>query len=388
MPNTILTLNVGSSSIKAAVFTAESLNLLFTIKVERLTTAPLFTIYNNTKTILLQQQLTTDHATIEIVTKKIIEWLQQQVITLQAVSHRVVHGGTDFYQPVLTDKTILDQLEKLSPLAPLHEPYNLAAIYWIKKNYPDLPQIICFDTAFHHTCSAVHQTMAIPKVWRDMGIRRYCFHGLSYESAMYHLATIAPQMIKKRLVLAHLGSGASLCGTVDGKSVSTTMAFSALAGLPMATRCGDLDPGALLFLLQSQGISAKVIEENLYKHSGLLGLSGYSDDIRDLLQRNSQDDQLAIAVFVQAIIHHMGATIADLMGVDGFIFTGGIGEHTAVIRQQVMQQMAWLGVKVDSNKNQDNASCISADDSQIPVYVIPCDEELMLAKHAKNMLML
>jgi acetate kinase len=303
--------------------------------------------------------------------------------TIVAVGHRVVHGGTRARGPVLVDAARLAELEALVPLAPLHQPHNLAAIRAVAARAPSLPQVACFDTAFHATQPEVAQAFALPRRFFDEGVRRYGFHGLSYE----YIASVLPEAaVAGRTVVAHLGNGASLCALAGGRSVATTMSFTALDGLMMGTRCGALDPGVLLYLMDRHGMDRPALERLLYQESGLLGVSGSSSDMRELLARSDQAAGAAVDLFVYRIDRELGSLAAALGGLDALVFTGGIGENAAAIRARVCRGARWLGVELDEEANARRGPCISGGDSRVSVWVIPTDEELMIARHVRGVL--
>jgi acetate kinase len=315
-------------------------------------------------------------------------WLRDELrIHPIAVGHRVVHGGADYDCPVLVDQVVVSRLDRLIALAPLHQPHNLAPIRSMLANYPELPQIACFDTGFHRTHRLVADRYAVPQQLHDEGVRRYGFHGLSYEYIARTLADVAPDIAKRRVIVAHLGSGASMCALKNGQSVESTMGFTALDGLPMGTRSGQIDPGVVLYLLSQKGMSAAAVQDFLYRDCGLKGLSGVSNDMRELEASDSPDAKLAIDHFVYRIALHAGMLAAALQGLDAFVFTAGIGENSAAIRAQVAEQLAWLGVTIDPNENTRHARLISRSGSSVPVYVLPTDEELMIAQHTLALLM-
>ncbi len=318
----------------------------------------------------------------------LFEWLEHNMPgrTLRCVAHRVVHGGEDFVAPVRVTPELLDQLDALSPLAPLHQLHNLAAIRVIAALEPALPQVACFDTAFHAGQDWVMQAYALPRRIREAGVKRYGFHGLSYE----YIASVLPDHLgaqaDARVVVAHLGNGASMCAMHKRRSVSTTMGFTALDGLMMGTRCGNLDPGVVMYLAGEMQMSQAEIEQLLYQESGLLGVSEISSDMRTL---ETSDDPLArsaIDLFVHRIAHELGGLAADLGGLDALVFTAGIGEHSAAIRQRVCKAAAWLGVELDEAANRGHSSRVSTDRSRVSAWVLPTNEELMLARHALSVL--
>jgi acetate kinase len=297
------------------------------------------------------------------------------------VGHRVVHGGSQFTGPTVITPEIVAALRRLVPLAPLHQPHNLAAIEAVSEQLPDVPQVACFDTSFHRSQPAVAQVMALPREIRDAGVQRYGFHGLSYEYIASVLPEVAPEIAGGRVVVAHLGSGASLCALKNGKSVDCTFSFTALDGLCMGTRPGSVDPGAILYMFQSLGLTAKQVETILYKQSGLLGLSGISSDSRELLQSNDPAARLAIDYFVYRAAKEIGAMAAALGGIDGLVFTAGIGENSAEIRRRICESCAWLGVEVDEDANHRHGPWISTRASRVSTWVIPTNEELTIARH-------
>ena len=315
-------------------------------------------------------------------------WLRDEMrIDPIAVGHRVVHGGPDYDRPVLIDHGVVARLERLVPLAPLHQPHNLAPIRSILSNFSTLPQVACFDTAFHRTHGPLADHYAIPHQLHAEGVRRYGFHGLSYEYVAKALVQVAPEIAKGRVIVAHLGSGASMCALNDGRSVESTMGFTALDGLPMGTRPGQIDPGVILYLMAEKGMSATNVQNFLYRECGLKGLSGISNDMRELQGSEDPHAILAVEYFVYRIALNAGMLAAALQGVDAFVFTAGIGENAAQLRARIMGRLAWLGVTLDPDENLRHAQRISGSDSNVPVYVIPTDEELMIAQHTLTLLM-
>src|SRR5882724_1237311 len=300
--------------------------------------------------------------------------------------HRVVHGGPDYDRPVLIDHGVIARLERLTALAPLHQPHNLAPIRTLLANFPALPQVACFDTAFHRDHDEVADHYAIPRRLHEEGVRRYGFHGLSYEYIAKTLPDFAPEIARARVIVAHLGSGASMCAIHGGRSVESTMGFTALDGLPMGTRTGQIDPGVLLYLMIAKGMSPAEVQDFLYRDCGLKGLSGVSNDMREL--QNSSDPHAAFAVdyFVYRVALQAGMLAAALQGLDGFVFTAGIGENSVGIRARIAERLEWLGVSLDPVENARHAPRISRADSRIPVYIVPTDEELMIAQHTLALL--
>ncbi|WP_440641403.1 acetate/propionate family kinase [Bradyrhizobium sp. PUT101] len=316
------------------------------------------------------------------------EWLREELsIHPIAVGHRVVHGGPNYDKPVLIDHGVVARLERFINLAPLHQPHNLSPIRSILTNFPALPQVACFDTAFHRTHGALADYYAIPHQLHAEGVRRYGFHGLSYEYIARTLPSVAVEIAKRRVIVAHLGSGASMCAMKDGRSVESTMGFTALDGLPMGTRPGQLDPGVVLYLMAEKGMSAVGVQDFLYRQCGLKGLSGVSNDMRELEKSEDPKAKLAIDYFAYRVGLNAGMLAAALQGLDAFVFTAGIGENSATIRARVVEQLGWLGVALDPVQNSRHARLISQPSSLIPVYVVPTDEELMIAQHTLSLLM-
>ena len=314
-------------------------------------------------------------------------WLREtQKIELAAVGHRVVHGGPDYDRAVVITKDVLKRLEQFSSLAPLHQPNNLAPIRTLMAKRPALLQVACFDTAFHRSHGPLADHYAIPEKFYREGVRRYGFHGLSYEYIAGRLPEFGPTIAKGRVIVAHLGSGASMCALANGRSVESTMGFTALDGLPMGTRPGQIDPGVILYLIAQRGMSAKDVEDLLYRQSGLKGLSGISNDMRELEASASPAAALAIDYFVYRIALNAGMLAAALNGIDAFIFTAGIGENSASIRARVAEKLAWLGIDFDSAANKTGGPLISKPHNKVAVYAIGTDEEFMIARHTVSFL--
>ena len=319
----------------------------------------------------------------------LLTWLREtpglpQVI---AVGHRVVHGANDFSDPQLLTPEILEHLEEFVPLAPLHQPHNLAGIRALLKVRPDLPQVACFDTAFHHGQPELAKVYALPKTYRDEGVQRYGFHGLSYEYIAGALAAALGRPATGRVVVAHLGNGASMCAMHDGQSVASTMGFTAVEGLPMGTRTGSLDPGVLLYLIERHGMGVRSLTNLLYKQSGLLGLSGFSNDMRDLLASPDPSARLAVDYFCYRIARELGSLAAALGGLDALVFTGGIGEHAAAVREQVCARSAWLGIEIDPAANASDNQRLDRPGSRTAVWVLPTNEELVIARHTRRLVL-
>jgi acetate kinase len=384
----LLVINAGSSSIKFAIYQKEasSAGLLADAagQIEGISSQPRFTVKNSSDDVLVDRKLTADEARNHMDAITIIRaWLSEYLTDgiLLAVGHRVVHGGQYYSVPVLIDAKILMELENLIPLAPLHQPHNLATIRALLETMPTLPQVACFDTAFHRTQPAVAQRFAIPRRFAEEGIRHYGFHGLSYEYIASILPTLEPTLVDARIIIAHLGSGASLCAIHNGRSIATTMGFSPLDGLVMGTRCGNIDPGVLLYLMDRHNMGARALEQLLYHQSGLLGVSGISNDMRTLLASDDPCAQEAIELFVYRTGREIGSLAAALGGLDALVFTGGIGEHSVIIRAKVCDQVKWLGLELDDFANEVGATYISTPDSKLSAWVVPTDENLMIARH-------
>jgi acetate kinase len=305
---------------------------------------------------------------------------------LIGVGHRVVHGGPEYVQPVRVDAKVVAALEQYVPLAPLHQPHNLAPIKAILARMPDLPQVACFDTAFHRSQPKVAQAFALPRAISERGVLRYGFHGLSYEYIAGALHHYSAQAARGKVVVLHLGNGASMCAMTHGRSVASTMGFTAADGLPMGTRCGSLDPGVILYLMDALGMSTREVEDVVYRQSGLLGVSGISSDMRVLLASDDPHAREAVALFVYRIGRELGSLAAALGHLDAIVFTAGIGENSAALRERVCRDAAWLGVEVDRAANARNGPCISTPASRVSAWVIPTNEELMIARHTRDLL--
>jgi acetate kinase len=302
------------------------------------------------------------------------------------VGHRVVHGGLAFAKPALIDDKVLAAIEELVPLAPLHQPHNIAAIRAVSAIAPKVPQVACFDTAFHRRAPPLAQQFALPRALTAKGVRRYGFHGLSYEYIMSVMPLVAPECAGGKLIVAHLGNGASMCAIAAGRSIATTMGMTALDGLPMGTRTGTLDPGVILYLLQHEGLDAKAVEHLIYEHSGLLGVSGLSSDMRTLIASDLPAAKEAVDLFVYRIGRELGSLAAALGGLDALVFTGGIGEHAVEIRARVCKDAAWIGVSLNDKANEAGDPRISRPASMVSAWVIPTDENLMIARHTRQVL--
>jgi acetate kinase len=305
---------------------------------------------------------------------------------LRAVGHRVVHGGPDYFGPVALTDDVTAKLEALIPLAPLHQPRCLAPVRTIRAIRPELTQIACFDTAFHHGMAPPASRFAIPRRYEARGVRRYGFHGLSFEYVAGRLATVAPELAAKRTVIAHLGNGASLCALRDGRSVDTTMGLTPLDGLVMGTRCGTIDPGVLLYLQQHEKLSVEEVQHLLYHESGLLGVSGISSDMRTLLASREPAAREAIDLFTFRVAQEVAVMANTLQGLDCLVFTGGIGEHSKEIRSEIGKRLAWLGVRIDAVANDEARERINRGDSAVDIFVVPTNEELTIARHSAEVL--
>jgi acetate kinase len=305
---------------------------------------------------------------------------------IAAVGHRIVHGGVNFVEPVRADDAVLDALKALEPLAPLHQPHNIAGVRAATQAFGGAPQVLCFDTAFHAVQPEVNRRFALPRALHDAGVRRYGFHGLSYESIVAQFAQLAPQLAEQRVIVAHLGNGASMCAMAESRSVATTMSFSPLDGLTMGTRCGRLDAAVVLYLMRSRCMSAGEVEKLLFRESGLLGLSGISSDMRELEASRQPAAAEAITHFVEQVVQHMGSLAAALRGVDAIVFTGGIGENAAALRERILAECAWLGLDVDAAANAAGAERLTTPQSPVSAWVFKTDEEAVIARHtARNL---
>jgi acetate kinase len=390
--DTILVVNAGSSSVKFQIFSVEGegrLRRLIRGQMDGIGSRPRLRASSADGAPMVDRAYPIE-AVPDLPAAMSIAggWLRDELrINPMAVGHRVVHGGPDHDRPVLVDHGVVARLERLVALAPLHQPHNLAPIRSLLANFPALPQVACFDTAFHRTHSAVADYYAIPYQLHAEGVRRYGFHGLSYEYAAKTLPQVAPEIAKGRVIVAHLGSGASMCALKEGRSIECTMGFTALDGLPMGTRPGQIDPGVLLYLISEKGMSASNVQSFLYRDCGLKGLSGVSNDMRELEASEDARAKMAIDYFVYRVGLSAGMLAAALQGLDAFVFTAGIGENSVSIRARIADQLGWLGVRLDEIENSRHARLISRSDSRIPVFVIPTDEELMIAQHTLSLLL-
>ncbi|MGK9200748.1 acetate/propionate family kinase [Sinorhizobium meliloti] len=379
----LLVINAGSSSLKFQIFGIATAGLERQVraKLDGIGTRPRLKATAADGTELTDRSLDrTDVRDLPAALSVARDWLATlRGFDLRAIGHRVVHGGPDYVRPVLIDTTVLDRLSSYQDLAPLHQPNNLAPIRLAMEIKPDVPQVACFDTGFHRGRAEHTDCYALPRAFYEQGVRRYGFHGISYEYIAGRLREVAPEVARGRVIVAHLGSGASMCALNDGRSVETTMGFTALDGLPMGTRPGQLDPGVVLHLLRD--MSAQAVSDLLYHQSGLKGLSGISNDMRELLESEDPRASFAIDHFVHRCALNAGMLAAALGGLDAFVFTGGIGENAAPIRARISEGLAWLGARLDPAANDADASVISKAGSRVALHVMPTDEELMIARH-------
>jgi acetate kinase len=386
----IAVINAGSSSVKFALYdAAKDEHCLFRGQVAGIGVAPRLKVVGDDGFIVEERDFSAaqgfDHgaATREIIaTGRTL--LKGEPVA--AFGHRVVHGGVKYDAPVRVNEAVLNDLATLEPLAPLHQPHNLAPIRAILKAAPQIPQIACFDTAFHRTQSYLAQAFALPRRFAEEGVRRYGFHGLSYEFLVLRLKELAPDLADKRVVFGHLGNGASLCAVKDGRSIASTMGFTAVEGLMMGTRCGSIDPGVILYMMQHHGMDAAAIEGLIYRQSGLLGVSAISSDLRALRASSDPTAKEAIALFVYRIVRELGSLVAALGGLDALVFSAGIGQHDALTRAEVVDGSRWTGAILDPARNAQSEGLISADNSSVAVWVIPTDEERLIARHTAAML--
>lgn len=391
MTDVILVLNAGSSSIKFSLFLAQTdqLQLRLSGQIEGLYTAPRFRAKDaagaGIKEKKWEQGTRLGHdGAIDYLIGFLLEYREE--LRLIAVGHRVVHGGIKFSEPTLINTETLESLETLIPLAPLHQPHNLAPIRIVAQRRPEMPQVACFDTAFHRAQPELAQIFALPYAITERGVRRYGFHGLSYE----YIAGVLPRYDARagsgRVVVAHLGNGASMCAMQAGRSMATTMGFTAVDGLPMGTRCGAVDPGVMLYLMDELKMDARAIEKLIYQQSGLLGVSGVSSDMRGLLESPDPRARLAVDLFVYRIGRELGSLSAAIGGLDALVFTGGIGEHAVMIRERVCREASWLGIELDLAANNAGGPRISKEGSPASAWTIPTNEELMIARHTRRLI--
>ena len=391
MAEAILVVNAGSSSIKFSLFLIRDDDLALDVggQIEGLFTAPHFVAREGSgRTVAERSWGEGTHLDHDGAVAHLQSFLDQRLAgdRLGGVGHRVVHGGLEFSEPVRVDRKVLSALEALVPLAPLHQPHNLSPMVALLERAPGVPQVACFDTAFHRTNPDLAQRFALPEELHEAGVRRYGFHGLSYE----YIASVLPGFDVKaasgKTVVLHLGNGSSMCAMDAGRSVTSTMSFTALDGLPMGTRCGALDPGVILYLLDERKLDARAIEQLVYHESGLLGVSGVSSDMRALLASAEPRARLAIDLYVYRIRRELGSLAAALGGLDALVFTAGIGENAVAIRERVCLDAAWLGVELDAGANRAGGPRISTAGSRVSAWVIPTNEELMIGRHTRRLL--
>jgi acetate kinase len=391
MTDYALVLNAGSSSLKFCVYqrpAAGEWRLEARGQIEGIGTAPRFSARDGEGNRIVQQELGAPVRDAGTALDSLAEWLRGRYgrARVLGVGHRVVHGGSRYAAPTIVTPGVMEDLRRLVPLAPLHQPYNLAAIDAVSTRLPGVAQVACFDTGFHRGQPAIAELVPLPADLRQRGIQRYGFHGLSYEYISSVLPQTAPDLASGRVIVAHLGSGASMCAMRSGRSVDSTLGFTALDGLCMGTRPGALDPGVVLYLFQELGLSPREVETILYKRSGLLGISGSSNDMRDLLASSDPAARLAVDYFVYRAAKEIGALTAVLGGIDGLVFTAGIGENSAEVRRRICDASAWLGIEIDEEANRRHDPRISTGTGGISVWVIPTNEELMIARHTSALL--
>jgi acetate kinase len=390
MADLIIVLNAGSSSLKFTIYSAhgERPAALYDGQIEGIGTESRFKVKDGAGKVVEDKKWPPasplDH---EGAIDALFAWGRDVLKSsdrIVAVGHRVVHGGLDYTKPVVVNDQVLTDLEKFVPLAPLHQPHNLAPIRIMAKRNPDIPQVACFDTSFHTTIPSVAQAFALPRKFSEQGVRRYGFHGLSYEYISTVLPRVDPEAAKGRTVVAHLGNGASMCAMLRLKSTACTLGFTAVEGLVMGTRCGTLDPGVMLYLMDECGMTSRDLEKLIYKESGLLGVSGISSDMRTLLESREPHAAEAVELFVYRISRELGSLAAALGGLDALVFTGGIGENAAPVRECVCRRAEWLGLTYDKTANEAGGPRISREGSRVRAWVIPTDEELMIALHTRQ----
>lgn len=386
MQDAILVLNSGSSSLKFTLFEAESLNRIMTGTIEAIDATTRFRIKDAAGNLLADDN---GNGSPQDTVEKLLAWLDAHLGTAMLIGagHRVVHSGPDHSAPQHVTQSLIAALERLAPLAPLHQMRDLAPVRAIAAARPELPQVVCFDTAFHASLQPVTTRFALPRDYGTKGVRRYGFHGLSYEYIAEKLSDLAPEIAKKKVVIAHLGNGASLCAIEKGLSVDTSMGMTPLDGLVMGTRCGAMDPGAVLYLLRERDMTAQAMEDLLYRRSGLLGVSGVSSDMRTLQQSTNPHAAEAIDLFVFRVAREIAALAATLQGMDALVFTAGIGAHAPGIRRRICEKTAWLGLRLDTKANDRGDLRITLHDSPVSAFVIPTDEEIVIARHTRELLL-
>ena len=385
MTSALLTLNAGSSSLKIGLFPLVGEAPLARGLVDRMGPDAILKLTDAQDVALPTSGVITNHFDA---IKTVVAALRQRWPDLDvlAIGHRIVHGGAERSEPVILTDDVLAELTDLAPFAPLHQPHNLAGVRAAMAAFPGVPQIGCFDTAFHRHHPWVNDTFGLPRFLYEQGVRRYGFHGLSYEYISGEIQRTAPHLAAGRVIIAHLGNGASMCAVRNGRSIASTMGFSALDGLPMGTRCGQLDPGVVLYLMDQKGMTAAAISDLLYQQSGLLGLSGLSNDMRTLEAAGTAEAAEAIDYFVFRCQREVGGLAAALGGIDALVFSGGIGENSPFIRSRICESMAWMGIEMDPGRNAGNERLISRDNAATRVLVIPTNEEVVIARAAQAIL--
>ena len=384
--DTILVVNAGSSSVKFQVLAIEGerrLDRLLKGQVDGIGARPRLRAENAAREPLIDRLYATDEVpNVAAALEAAGAWLRatRKVVPV-AVGHRVVHGGPIYDRPIVVDRDVLTRLEQYVSLAPLHQPFNLAPIRALLERSPEIPQVACFDTAFHRSHGPIVDHYAIPERFYAEGVRRYGFHGLSYEYIAGRLQAIAPEIANGRVIVAHLGSGASMCALAGGRSIESTLGFTALDGLPMGTRSGQIDPGVVLYLISEKGMTPAAVQDLLYRECGLKGLSGISNDVRDLAASADPRAAFAIEHFVYRVGLYAGMLAAALGGIDAFVFTAGIGENSASMRARIVEKLEWLGAELDPEANMAGETLVSRKGSRVELYVVPTDEELMIGRH-------
>lgn len=382
MADAVLTLNVGSSSVKFSAFRVDAgcLTLLASGLIDNVGENAHFSAQSVGRESVSR---ILPHGTIESGLQAAVAWLreEEQDLHIAAVGHRIVHGGSQFAAPVCIDEAVLSALRYFIPLAPLHQPHNLEGVEAAIATFPSAIQVACFDTAFHRTHPFIADTFALPRHFYDEGVRRYGFHGLSYEFVLRRLRDLAPDLAERKVIMAHLGNGASVCALEGGRSLASTMGFTALDGLPMGTRCGQLDPGVVLYMISQRGMSVSAVSDLLYTKSGLLGLSGLSHDMRTLEGAQDGAAREAVDYFVAHVQREIGGLAATLGGMDALVFCGGIGENASRVRGDILKNLAWMGIDYNPAANAENAECVSEPMSRVRVYVIKTNEERIIAEH-------
>lgn len=388
-----LVLNAGSSSLKFSVFRqvtdSTELQTVLSGQIAGIGSLATFEAKDASRRVLAKHSWSeSDSNSRDIMLQYLLDWISTTLVDDQIVAagHRVVHGGRFLGRPMKVTPELLNDLEQLVPLAPLHQPHNLAPIHILARNHPELDQVACFDTAFHSTQPKQAKTYALPRALSDEGVCKYGFHGLSYEYVSKQLLATRPELATGHIVICHLGNGSSLCAVKDGRSMDTTMGFTALDGVPMGTRTGSIDPGVLLYLMREKKMDLEAIEDLLYRRSGLLGVSGLSNDMKVLEESDDPHAKEAVDLFCFRVAKEVAAMAASMGGLDALVFTAGIGENSPYIRNMIAQRLAWLGVKLDAAANSARQFNISAADARVPTFVVPTNEEMMIAKHAMNLL--